>query len=378
MPARLDRWRRTGERLLDGLTWKGLALITLLCLLNSVRRQVMTLPEDLTLFDRLVTTASLTGLGLLVAIPIALAVVVTYNRVSGRRSWRYPALAFAVLVSSAAGTALALAVEWLTAPADFASFSSLSKVIRTFVQGHWIRYATLGALFTAVYVYGRVAEERTASARQAELDRKRLDQQMEEARLHALQAQIEPHFLFNTLATVRRLYHTSSDSAVAMLDNLMRYLSVALPQMRSDGTTLGREAALAEAYLDIQKLRMGRRLGFTIALPAELRDAPIPPMMLLTLVENAIKHGLDPLPEGGFIRIDACADGDRLRLQVSDSGLGFIRTSGAGTGLANIRARLAALYGRAARLDLGENLPRGITAALTLPLSVPDSAAAAR
>jgi sensor histidine kinase YesM len=161
-----------------------------------------------------------------------------------------------------------------------------------------------------------------------------------------------------------------------MIDNLMRYLGVALPQMRSGGTTLGREAALAEAYLGIQKLRMGRRLAYAIDIPPALHDVPMPPMMLLTLVENAIKHGLAPLPEGGFIRVGAAVEHDELRLQVSDSGRGFAQTSGAGTGIANIRARLDALHGRAARLDLGLNQPRGVTATLTLPLPLSTHGAA--
>src|SRR5262249_29175260 len=156
----------------------------------------------------------------------------------------------------------------------------------------------------------------------AELDRARFAQQLDEARLQVLQAQIEPHFLFNTLANVRRLYQTEPVAAESMLQNLMRYLAVALPQMRAVASTLGREAALTEAYLNIHRTRMGRRLTFEIEIPESLLHAPVPPMMLLTLAENAIKHGLNPLPEGGFVRISANADDGRLRLQVADSGQG--------------------------------------------------------
>jgi LytS/YehU family sensor histidine kinase len=224
-------------------------------------------------------------------------------------------------------------------------------------------------LFTSVYVYARSADESIAQARQAEVDREHLDAQMDEARLQVLQAQIEPHFLFNTLATVRRLYRTSPATAIEMLDNLMRYLSVALPQIRASQSTLGRDVALVEAYLGIQKLRMGRRLAFSIDLPAELHGTPLPPMMLLTLVENAIKHGVSPLPEGGFVRVSANAEHGQLLVRVADSGRGFVQTFGTGTGLANTRARLAALYGTGARLELTANLPRGITATLLLPLA---------
>jgi LytS/YehU family sensor histidine kinase len=104
----------------------------------------------------------------------------------------------------------------------------------------------------------------------------------------------------------------------------------------------------------------------------------MPPMMLITLAENAVKHGLNPLREGGFIRIGAASEGGNVRVRVSDSGAGFIGSKGAGTGLANIRARLAALHGRAARLDLGINEPRGITATITLPLSAPARPAVAQ
>jgi LytS/YehU family sensor histidine kinase len=153
-----------------------------------------------------------------------------------------------------------------------------------------------------------------------------------------------------------------------MLRNLIRYLGVALPQMRAPDATLGREVALVEAYLNVQRLRVGPRLGCEVDVPDALRRIAVPPMMLMTLVENAIKHGLEPLPEGGFVQIRATADERELHIRVSDSGCGFVQTSGGGTGLANIRERLAALHGRAARLDIGANEPRGVTATLVLPL----------
>jgi LytS/YehU family sensor histidine kinase len=166
---------------------------------------------------------------------------------------------------------------------------------------------------------------------------------------------------------VRRLYQTDRAAAASMLDNLMRYLTVALPQMRIADSTLGRETALAEAYLNIQRIRMGRRLSFAIDVAPELAEAKLPAMMLLTLTENAIKHGLNPLLQGGFIRISARIEAQQLRVQVADSGQGFQRTAGGGTGLANIRARLAAVYGRAAQLSIARNNPRGVSATIALP-----------
>jgi sensor histidine kinase YesM len=204
---------------------------------------------------------------------------------------------------------------------------------------------------------------------QAEIDRVAFEREMAEARLQVLQAQIEPHFLFNTLANVRRLYDKDRAAGGKMLENLMRYLEVALPQMRDDESTLGRDAELVEAFLRIQQIRMGQRLAFSIDIPVALRAHPMPPMMLLTLAENAIKHGLNPSLEGGRIHVMARADGDRLILSVADTGLGFAPGSGAGIGLANVCARLAAQFGNRASLALENNELGGATAMIVLPLA---------
>jgi len=137
--------------------------------------------------------------------------------------------------------------------------------------------------------------------------------------------------------------------------------------MRQSQSSVDREVSLVEAYLGVQAVRMGRRLSFDLDIPPALRTLSLPPMMLLTLVENAIKHGLNPLPEGGRIVVSAQRDGDCLRLQVRDNGQGFRASSGAGTGLANIRARLALLHAEAATLSLTENPERGVTSTLLLP-----------
>src|SRR5690606_14158715 len=143
---------------------------------------------------------------------------------------------------------------------------------------------------------------------------------------------------------VRSLHATASPAADQMLDNLMKYFAAALPHMRASASTLGQEAALTTSYLEIQAIRMGRRLAFDVDIPDVLAGVPFPPLMLLTLVENAIKHGLAPQPGGGAVRVDASLHDRELRVRVSDSGRGFTQTSGRGTGLANVRARLAAMY----------------------------------
>lgn len=359
--SRAPAWLR---RSFAGLTGKGVALVALICTVNGTRRTVRSF-DDMPALDVLGQTAQLSALSLLVTVPVAAALVVSWNLAPARRAARYALVVLAVAASSLAGVAALDAGEafFCTSPSDECD-QGTSYMLRA-----WARYGTLSALFAAVFVYLREADESTAAALDAERKRALFVQREEEARLRMLQAQIEPHFLFNALATVRSLYRSDAAAAQSTLDNLLHYLQVALPQMRTADTTLAREAALAEAYLEIQRIRMGRRLAFEIDIPAALRDARLPPMMLLTLVENAIKHGLAPLPEGGTIHVGAAAAGGELVVRVADTGGGFMQSSGGGTGLANIRARLAGMYGAAARLTLALNAPRGVVATIALPLS---------
>jgi signal transduction histidine kinase len=366
-------WR---QRWFGGLTWKGLALIVALCVLNSMRRagDIGPLAEWLPRF------AEMFALVLIALLPPTFAIVATYNRAPAKARWRYPALAVAIVIASAASTTLMGIAE---SRGDMEYFlkqnsSALWQAHPLFWWGMsvWPRYAVLSVVIAVVFVFFRVREESEIETQRAELERVRFAQQMEEARLQMLQAQIEPHFLFNTLANVRRLYQSEPAAGETMLDNLMRYLAVALPQMRAADTTIGRESILIESYLNIQRIRMGARLSFEIDVPDPLREVRIPPLMLLTLVENSIKHGLNPLPEGGSIRVTAEVADGVLRIRVIDTGGGFTKSSGGGTGLANTRARLAAVYGPAAKLALTLNQPHGVTATITVPWS--GVAAAAR
>ena len=211
----------------------------------------------------------------------------------------------------------------------------------------------------------------------ARLEKVALDRQTIEAHLQALQAQIEPHFLFNTLANIKLLYETDSSRAKPLIHDLASYLRTALPQMRDERTTLARELALAQAYLRVLKVRMGERLEVAIDVPSELRDATLPPMMLLTLVENAIKHGLSSLPQGGTITVRAELLAERLRVSVVDDGVGFPKGFGAGVGLANTRARLTALYGNNGQLTLAPNPAGGVIASIELPCEFSSMYAAA-
>jgi LytS/YehU family sensor histidine kinase len=231
----------------------------------------------------------------------------------------------------------------------------------------WARYSALGMLIAGAWLYVRAEAEQASALEQVALDSARMDQQAAEARLQVLEAQIEPHFLFNTLANVKRLYDTDRVNGARMLRNLREYLAIALPQMRATESTLGREIDHVTAYLNIQQIRMGRRLAFTIDVAEPLRNARMPALMLVTLTENALKHGLAPSREGGRIDLRASTEGDRLRVQVADTGQGFAKSAGGGTGLANIRARLAVLFGNAASLSLALNAPRGVIATIVLP-----------
>jgi LytS/YehU family sensor histidine kinase len=234
---------------------------------------------------------------------------------------------------------------------------------------YFARQAALPWAFAvAAWYFVQRASERAAALREHELGRQRLEMRMVEARLTVMQAQVEPHFLFNTLAHVKRLCQTDPALARRMLDSFCDYLRVALPQMRANTATLGSELDLVRAYLDIQRIRMGRRLDVEVAVPAMLHGFAFPPMMLMSLVENAVKHGLSPMVEGGRIRVDAVARGITLHVSVTDTGQGFIKSSGTGIGLANISSRLASLYGRAGSLSLAHNAPQGAVVTIALPV----------
>jgi signal transduction histidine kinase len=191
--------------------------------------------------------------------------------------------------------------------------------------------------------------------------------QASQAHLNLLAAQIEPHFLFNALANVRRLLRTDSAAARSLIEDLLRYFEAALPRIRDPHSTLAREAELVRAYLAVHRVRMGGRLQVELDIPDDLSRCDVPAMALLTLVENAIKHGLQPMVDGGTIRVAARSTAGSLALSVADDGRGMGDGAGHGTGLVNLRARLKALHGAAASLSLRVNDPRGVVATIVLP-----------
>jgi hypothetical protein len=230
------------------------------------------------------------------------------------------------------------------------------------------RWMAIGALAYAFFTFRRQALQAEALAHESDLHRVQIELQTAQARLQSLRAYIEPHFLFNTLANVHELYRTEPDRGRAMLSNFIAYARAALPRMRGGRTTLAQDVELAAAYLGVLQVRMGERLRVRIDVPEGVAALPFPPLALSTLTENAIKHGLNPMPEGGAIEISARLAHGRLSVCVADTGAGLLRQSGNGSGLANLRSRLAGLYGGEASLVLESNAPRGIRATISVPI----------
>ncbi len=195
-----------------------------------------------------------------------------------------------------------------------------------------------------------------------------LERRLLEAQMAALQAQVEPHFLFNTLALIGQLIETDPPEAARIHMHLIAYLRSTLPQMRAAGSaTLGRQVALSRAYLAIMQARMKERLTVSFDVPDALGDAPFPPMMLQTLIENAIKHGLEPKIDGGHIAVRASANGAMLQVDVQDNGVGFNLHADDGIGLANIRERLRLLFGDGAQLVIEAPREGGAYASIRIP-----------
>ncbi|MES2130167.1 MAG: histidine kinase [Pseudomonadota bacterium] len=227
-----------------------------------------------------------------------------------------------------------------------------------------------GCLASGVKVLagGKRRAELMAKAASDKADVATLERRLLEAEMATLQAQVEPHFLFNTLALIGQLIETDPPQAARIHMHLIEYLRATLPQMRAvGGGTLGRQVDLSKAYLAIMQARMKERLEVGFDIPPALKHAPFPPMMLLTLIENAIKHGLEPKIEGGRIDIRASQVGAMLHVDVQDNGVGFDMHADDGVGLANIRERLRLLYGTGAQLVIEAPLDGGAFCSIRVP-----------
>jgi len=224
------------------------------------------------------------------------------------------------------------------------------------------------SLILSAVLYTREREARA----QAELERQRsASERMERdaiaANLRALQAQIEPHFLFNTLANISSLVDREPREAKRMLERFIGFLRASLAATRMERTTLGAERELISAYLDVLQVRMGARLRYAVEIAPGLESFSIPPMLLQPVVENAIRHGLEPKMEGGTVEVRAAREGAMVAIEVRDTGVGFHASTEGGFGLANLRDRLRGLYGEGARLSIVENRPSGTIVSIHIP-----------
>jgi signal transduction histidine kinase len=228
-----------------------------------------------------------------------------------------------------------------------------------------------GTNFENAEAVSRAISRRVAALRRGEkaaAEQTATEKELTVAKLSLLHAQVEPHFLYNTLASAQLLARSDPPRAEEMLGHLIQYLRHSLPRTENELSTLGVELERAVAYLEILRIRMGPRLSVQVDIPEPLRATPLPPMMLQTLVENAIKHGLEPRTAGGTVWIRARRSDDEVAITVADDGDGFnAKTSGTGIGLKNVRERLRLVYGGKAALAVVANFPAGVAATITVP-----------
>jgi sensor histidine kinase YesM len=223
----------------------------------------------------------------------------------------------------------------------------------------------LGILFGVLVSYVFISLERISEER---LQRIETEKAAMEAELRLVQSQMEPHFLFNTLANVRSLIDTDPRRAGAMLETFVDFLRTSLRTGRERTVALSQELDVVKSYLDLFTMRMGQRLRYRIDLPEGLRSVRIPPLLVQPLVENAVKHGLEPAVDGGEVTVAAERADGKIRIRVADSGVGIGETAGgSGIGLENVRQRLAIMYGERAHLLMEERAPRGVIVTIEVP-----------
>ncbi len=302
----------------------------------------------------------ITALVMLLAFGVAERRPTRLPRLAPRWLWQLIALAFAAPL----GALLAYAVSeggnpgFVAVPARFAGFAQIT--LAGLIFGLWIGMIALVRQRDALARDQAIAFER---------ERAELSRQAMHARTRLLQAQVQPHFLFNTLANVQALVDAGSPQASAVLRSLVAYLRAAVPRLDEASSTLGQEIDLVRAYLELMRMRMPDRLQFSIDASDAARAVECPSMTLMTLVENAVRHGLDPSEVGGRIDVRAALFDDRCVVTVEDSGLGLQAHGGSpGTGLASLRERLQLAFGGDARLSVTSREPRGARAELQFPV----------
>ena len=279
-----------------------------------------------------------------------------FRRTARGSALRWALIPLAILLVGSFGQVLACLITGIPL-ALLPTFYSKSQVIALFFGGLGV-----AAFFVKERYWALETELQARKLQHLEAEKRSV-----EAHLKLLQAQIEPHFLFNSLANVAGLIEAEPKLASRLLEALITYLRASLQRTRAEGGTLGDELDLLEAYLDIFKIRLGPRLDYSVAAPPQLRALRVPPMLLQPLVENAIRHGIEPQVAGGRVDIAAARRDGALELTVRDTGPGFGAAAGSGFGLDNVRTRLAALFGPAGSLELVEPPEGGVLATLRLP-----------
>ena len=287
-------------------------------------------------------------------------------------AWRQPWLprwTVQVVAVALAAMLSPLLVQLLTFNGNFFAFISSRPHVRGYVLVT-VGAAILGTLFSLAAFYSERRAQARALVLQFALERETLERQAADARLRLMTAQIQPHFLLNTLANVQELVESGSPRAAPVFRSLIDYLRAAVPSLQRDDATLEDEERLVRAYLELMQMRMPDRLTFSVEVAPELRALRFPTMALLTLVENAVHHGIDPAIDGGTVEVGARReDAQTVHLWVADTGAGLAEHAGEGSGLANLNARLAAAFGEGARVELSESVPHGVRADIRLQVS---------
>ncbi len=276
-----------------------------------------------------------------------------------------------VLVRATIGVTTAVACIALF---GLATGRSVANILAGLPAGEYGYGFALGLLIVVVplVIVGTLRNRQYAALTaqlQNEAERERLARELSESQLRLLRAQIEPHFLFNTLGAVQQLAQEGAPRAAELTANLITFLRASLAEMRSEQVTLAQEFALVEAYLEVMKARLGERLRFTLELPEALAQLTMPGMLVLTLAENAIKHGIEPSLRGGAVAVSAQRQDGMAVIRVEDSGVGVSQQPGQGMGLENVRRRLQLAYGGAARVELRE-AAEGTIADIIIPAGV--------
>lgn len=237
----------------------------------------------------------------------------------------------------------------------------------------WMILTFFGLLLAPWTTLAAIVRQKEAFARDQQLafalERSELERQALNARLHLLQAQVAPHFLFNTLANVQALVDAGSPHASSVLRSLIAYLRAAVPLLNENAATIERELQLVRPYLELMHMRMPDRLQYAMNVDPEALKVRCPPTTVMTLVENAVRHGIDPTEEGGRIDIDIKRIGERCVVRVTDTGAGLQQgANGLGTGLTTLRERLQLIFGDAAQLRLMSAVPRGVAVEVEMPV----------